>query len=438
MNTDPYLEKLRAIQARVTAVDVRMSALESGYALDAEQVDAFVKAQIANRPARYDDFLSKEEIRAVAMRHTKALNRGVELDALDYALAAGCGVFSGLLDVLFVRSPATESAAGTAGSVSDKLFDNLVVRIAQNVEAPDGKTWSPQGSGNVVASAIGHLEKYKVGYDQATTKAMGGSVKHIKMKNHHAKSLAHYPDIFGLIASICNQFTDTSSFFDSKRGEIIVVPGTGNGIELRGNSLTAKVFAGTINWLMHCISDVAGSSGSKGRGTGLPIPFTEFFQLCNHGRFPNDKGQWQSFATVMTEVYEQGYDLRHGVAASFPVIINDLLLRAIYSFKQHFVNGAAWKGSLPKKDSPELQRMVTIGVGSMCLVDLGHAAAASWGNWIKFFSELNLIAWARFGLQGVKELDLMANRETRNLLATSEEISDDWNRLLERSQALLK
>lgn len=435
---DPYLVRLRAIQAEIAGIDMRLSALEAGYALDAERVDAFVHSQIADRPPRYEDFLSVEEIRAIAVRHREALNRGVDLDAIDYGLSAACGVFSGLLDVFLVGAPSTTSASGAAGQASDKLFETVVVRFAQSVKAPDGTSWSPKGKKNVLASAIGHLEKFKVGYDQATTKAMGGSAEHISMKNHHAKSLAHYPDLFGLIASICNQFTDTSSFFDSKRGEIVVVPGTGNGIDLKGSTLTAKVFSGSVNWFMHCISDMAGSSGSQGRGTGLPIPFTEFFQLCNFGRFPNEKGQWQSFATVMTEVYEQGYDLRHGVAASFPVAVNDLLIRAVFTIKRHFVDGVSWRNSLPKRESPEIQRMVTVGVGSMCLVDLGHAAATSWGNWVKFFSGLNLAAWARFGLQGANELEMMANRETRNLLLTSEEISDEWSRLLERSEALLR
>ncbi|MBQ6524648.1 MAG: hypothetical protein IJI12_08340 [Atopobiaceae bacterium] len=436
--TDPYLERLRAIQAEVAGIDMRLSALEAGYALDADKVDTFVRSQIAERPARYEDFLSTDEIRAITVRHTEALNRGVELDALDYGLAAICGVFSGLLDVFLVGAPSKAVAAGAAGQASDRLFDAVVIRFAQSVKTPDGKSWSPEGKKNVLGSAIAHIEKFRVGYDQATTKAMGGSVEHISMKNHHAKSLAHYPDVFGLIASICNQFTDTSSFFDVSRGEIIVVEGTGNGVELKGNTLTAKVFSGTVNWFMHCVSDMAGSSGSQGRGAGLPLPLTELFQLCDFGRFPNEKGQWQSLATVMTEVYEQGYDLRHGVATSFPVTVNDLLVRAIFTIKRHFADGCPWKNSLPKRESPEVQRMVTVGVGSMCLVDLGHAAATSWGNWVKFFSDLNLAAWARFGLQGANELDMMANRETRNLILTSEEISGEWSRLLERSEGLLK
>ncbi len=439
--TDPYLERLSAIQAEVAGIDMRLSALEAGYALDAGKVDAFVRSQVADRPARYEDFLTVEEIRAIAMRHKEALNRDVELDALDYGLAAACGVFGGLLDVFLVGVPSKDAATSVAGKASDDLFDSLVMGFARSLKDENGEPiWKPRpGKENSLASAIGALERhFKVGYDQATSSAIDGVIEHVSMSNHHSKSLSHYPDLFGLVASICNQFTDTSTFFDSGRGKIVIVAGTGNGIELVGDSLTAKVFAGTMNWLGHCMSDVAGSSGSKGRGAGLPLPLAEFFQLCNFGRFPNERGHWQSFATAMTEVYEQGYDLRHGVATSFPVMVNDLLVRAIYTLKRHFRDGVTWVRSLPRRESPELQRMVTVSVGSLCLVDLGHAAATSWGSWIKFFSSLNIAAWARFGLQGANELEMMANRETRNLLLTSEEMSDEWIRLLECSERLLK
>ncbi|MBQ9059373.1 MAG: hypothetical protein IJ125_09340 [Atopobiaceae bacterium] len=56
---------------------------------------------------------------------------------------------------------------------------------------------------------------------------------------------------------------------------------------------------------------------------------------------------------------------------------------------------------------------------------------------MKFFGELNIAAWARFGMQGAKELQLAAEREDRNLLELNQQISDEWDELLERSRALL-
>ena len=436
-HADPYLERLRTIQAETVGIGARLDALESGYVLDAKMVDEIVAAHVGRGPAQYEYFLSEAELREISLRYSQALNKGIECDMLDYALAAACGVISGLLDVLLVSSPGESIADGA----SDSLFDAVVVRFAKTIKDENGEQlWNPKaGTENLAASAKGFLERqFGVGYDQAKSVDVGGVIKHLTPDNHHAKSAAHYLDIIGLIASICDQFTGESTFYDSQKGAIVIVAGTGNGVQLRGKTLTAKVFAGTMNWFGHCMSDIAGSSGSKGRGQGLPIPFTEFFQLCNFGKFPNEKGQWQSFATVMTQVYEQGYDLRHGVAATFPVTVNDLLVRAVYTIKRHFVDRIAWMDCLPKGDSPELQRMVTVGIGSMCLVDLGHAAVFSWGNWVKFFGELNIAAWARFGLQGARELQMIAEREDRNLLTISDDISQEWNCLLERSRLLLE
>ena len=434
---DPYLDRLRAIQAETAGIDACLDALESGYTLDAERVDSIVRSQMLARPVRYEDFLSEGKLEEIALEYSQALNKGVDCDALDYALSAACGLVSGIVDVIFVGTP----GEGLAGNATDNLFDAVVVRFAKSLKDDNGNPlWNPKpGNENNVASAIGRLEQvFKVGYDQVKSADTAGVIKNMLPKNHHAKSASHYPDFIGLIASICNQFTDTSTFFDSNNGQIAIVPGTGNGVELIGKTLTAKVFAGTINWFGHCMSDVAGSSGASGRGTGLPLPFWEFFELCNFGKFPNEKGQWQSFATVMTQVYEQGYDLRHGVSTTFPVLINELLVRAVYTIKRHFGAGVPWSECLPVGKCPELQRMLTVGVGSMCLIDLGHAAATSWGNWVKFFGELNITAWARFGLQGARELQAIAERDTRNLLELNDDISSEWNRLLERSQSLLE
>ena len=185
---------------------------------------------------------------------------------------------------------------------------------------------------------------------------------------------------------------------------------------------------------------MAGSSGNRtpdsGPGTGLPIPFTEFFQFCNFGKFKNEKGQNQTIATVMTKVYEEGYDLRHGVASSVPVLVDDLLIRAVFMIKQHFYNKVSWTDLLKKKNEDKLERMSSVGIGALCLIDLSEAAITSWGNWVVFFSHLNVSAWSRLAIQGVKELRLLSDREMHNIENIEKEISDKRNELLQRSRAL--
>ncbi len=427
-----YFDKLLKVQTELKKSQAKLDALESG--VIASPLEAFESP----KHATIGDLLSPEEIHRINRSFSESLNKRVECDRLDYALASACGVLSGLIDILLVKTP----HEGGLGEASDKLFDKAVIALAEKKE--NGETRS-------IASAIEFFEKKaKVTYDQAKTQEITkqladgftDTIEHLSTKNHHAKSLSHYPDIFGLIASICNQFTNTSTFLDSGKGQITIINGSDSTIELQGSTLPAKIFSGFVNWLFHCISDVAGSSGNRGPydgpGTGLPIPFTEFFHFCNFGKLKNEKGPNQTIATVMVKVYEEGYDLRHGVATSVPVLINDLLLRAVFVIKQHFYEGISWMDLLKKKNEDKLQRMISVGVGAMCLVDLSEAAITSWGNWVAFFSHLNISAWNRLAIQGVKELQILSDKEMHIIERIEQEIAEKREELLQRSRVLVE
>lgn len=58
----------------------------------------------------------------------------------------------------------------------------------------------------------------------------------------------------------------------------------------------------------------------------------------------------------------------------------------------------------------------------------------SWGNWVVFFSHLNISAWLQLGKQGVNELQLLCDQEIRNIDRMQEEIDTKWSDLLERSK----
>ncbi|MBR3117642.1 MAG: hypothetical protein IKF29_00230 [Oceanobacillus sp.] len=424
------LDKLKTIKGKINNLDSRLSVLEGKDVTVIPDTDSF-------EHATYYDFLSPEDIKRINKEFNDSLNKGVECDALDYALAAASGILCGLVDIMFVKTPHNS----TLGNAVDNTFDDAIKGLVKKIEINQtGET-----KDRSVASAIGYLERMaSVSYDQAKTQEITkmlangftDTVEHLSAKNHHAKSLSHYPDIIGLIASISNQFTNTATFLDNNKGGITIINGTGNNIELLGDTLPAKVYCGFINWFLHCLSDVAGSSGSRGNGgtgMGLPIPFTEFFQFCNFGQFPNEKGQYQSFATVMTKVYEEGYDLRHGVATTFPVILNSIIIRALYVIKQHFYNKAEWKDLINLKTNPTLSRMVTVGDGALCLMDLSEAAITSWGNWVVFFSHLNISAWAKLGKQGLVEIKNAANQDMKNIEDMQQQIDKDWEDLLNRS-----
>lgn len=427
---NPYLDKLLKVQNDLKMNQARLDAIESG-----TQTPQLSESDYLEH-ATYSNFLTPEQIRSINHSFSESLNKKVECDGLDYALACACGVISGLIDILLVKTPHD----GSIGETTDELFDKALIKLAGEKKNGDERS---------ISSAIGFFEgKARINYDQAKTQEITKqlrdgfteTIEHLSTKNHHAKSMGHYPDIFGLIASICNQFTDTSTFLDTSRGRITIINGNDSSFELQGDTLPAKIFSGFINWLFHCLSDVAGSSGNRtpdsGPGTGLPIPFTEFFQFCNFGKFKNEKGQNQTIATVMTKVYEEGYDLRHGVASSVPVLIDDLLIRAVFMIKQHFYDKVSWTDLLKKKNEDKLERMSSVGIGALCLIDLSEAAITSWGNWVVFFSHLNVSAWSRLAIQGVKELRLLSDREMHNIENIEKEISDKRNELLQRSRAL--
>ena len=427
-----YLDNLLKIQTGLAETQARLDALESGTVVTGKA------ATERPKQASFSDFLSRDEIQAINRSFSESLNQKVACDRLDYALACACGIISGLIDILLVKTP----HEGIIGETTDQLFDKAVIALA-------GK--KKNGEERSIASAIAFFEnKAKVTYDQAKTQEITkhladgftDTIKHLSTQNHHAKSLSHYPDIFGLISSICNQFTNTSTFLDTGKGRITIINGSDSTLELQGNTLPAKIFSGFVNWLFHCISDVAGSSGNRGPGadpgTGLPIPFTEFFQFCNFGKLKNEKGQNQTIATVMVKVYEEGYDLRHGVSTSVPVLVNDLLLRAVFVIKQHFYEDVSWTDLLRKKNEDKLQRMISVGTGALCLLDLSEAAITSWGNWVVFFSHLNISAWSRLAIQGVKELHILSDREMHNIEMIESEITEKREELLQRSKMLLE
>ncbi|WP_218056328.1 hypothetical protein [Gilliamella sp. Gris1-4] len=345
----------------------------------------------------FDELLSLSQKKEIQQRIKDDFTyKNAKCDKYDYMIASTCGLISGLIDILFVGVPGS--------SFLGKMVDDQANRITEKFASLMG--WNKEKviekGGNTTASAIGFLEKkFKVNYDQATSHSTDNLVDHLSLNNHHLKSLAHSPDIIGLFFSILNQFTNTASFIST--GKLITIK-TEN-FELQGHNFIAKIFCGMANWFGHIMSDWTGSSGTVGqgrRGSGVPIPFFNLFQLMNFGEFGKHK---QTFATITTKVFEEGYDARHGITMAVPVIINELLIRLIYTIKSKYYHNKTWNESLPKGSSPEVRRMLLVGHGALCLIDGADAALRSGGNIIQMLSRMNLIAWTRFSYIALKEVN---------------------------------
>ncbi len=326
----------------------------------------------------------KEEIRS-ALYHDKCNGR-------DYMMAVGCGAIAGLIDIFAVGAP----GVGAASKWTDDQVDKIVMNFA-------GKCgWSPKkGNEKNVSSAIGFLEKkFPVNYDQRHSSDVGGLFS-MSSKNHHMKSLAHSPDIVGLFFSVLNQFTSTSSFLHN--GQLITIPT--ESYELQGQNFVSKLFCGIVNWFGHIMSDVAGSSGAAGRGSGIAIPFYELFQLCDFGSFQIENNR-NTLAILATKVFQEGYDIRFGSAMLLSTILCDLSIKLVWAIKRFFCERKKLEECIPSKKYADLRVMLIFGNGTLCLMDGADAAARSGGSWIIFFLRLNLPAWYRFVSLVLRELCL--------------------------------
>lgn len=303
-------------------------------------------------------------------------------DKYDYMAAAGCGAIAGLIDIFLVGSPADS----VLQPWTDAQVDQAVMFFARRCK------WKPKpGQEQNVASAIGFLERnFRVNYDQRRSADVQGLFS-MGTTNHHMKSLAHAPDPIGLFFSILNQFTGTSSFLSD--GRLITIRTDTQ--ELQGHNLISCLFCGIANWFGHIMSDVAGSSGAQGRGSGVVIPFYELFQCFPVGSFQN--GQYRNtLATLATKVFQEGYDLRFGLTMAIPVLVCNLSIKLIWALRHHFYYKRPLNECIPSKRHNDLRVMLLLGNGTLCLMDAADAGLRSGGNMVAFFLRLNLIAWVKF------------------------------------------
>ncbi len=394
-------EEAQIVHRQISLLDHIDINEEANWAQYLDRVESYAnRHDIAFGQDPFRDILSVSQRVALEKRIAEEFSlKGARCDKYDYMIAGTCGLIGGLIDVFFVGLP----GQGILTEFTDDVADGIVRKFAQlngwNKENAENK-----GS-DLTASAIGFLEnKFHINYDQATTygqNGTGGIVSNMSMKNHHIKSLGHSPDLVGLFFSVLDQFTSTAHFVSD--GNLVSI--NTETFELRGTNVASKIFSGFCNWLGHLFSDMAGSSGTRnkmsGRGAGIPIPFYSLLQFVDVGEFGQHK---QTFATVSVKVFEQGYDLRHGMAMAIPVLVSELLTRTMWMVKQRFYHKNPWVDCIPCAGSPELRRMLLISHGSLCLIDTTDAALRSGGDIVQFMLRSNLIAWARFGTLALKEL----------------------------------
>ena len=162
-----------------------------------------------------------------------------------------------------------------------------------------------------------------------------------------------------------------------------------------------KIMCGIGNWIGHLLSDVAGSSGSHGRGTGIVMPFYELFGLCKFGSFGSEK---KDLAEVAMQAFTSGYDFRFGMAQAIPVTITELTVRLIWAIRRKFQMKLPLKDCIPTAKHESLRIMLIIGQGTLCVMDVVDASVRSGVNYLTFFMRINMVAWYRLLTLVLKEV----------------------------------
>lgn len=326
-----------------------------------------------------------------------------ECDKTDYILAAASGAICGVLDVFLVGKP----GESPVGDITDKWFENRTMDFAKMC-GWDGKD-NPS-----LSSAIKYLEKkFKIPYDQRGAGDAASWIFDLNPKNHHFKSLGHNPTLMGLFFSILDQFSNTSHFVSE--GELISLQDADGSFELCGNSVPSKIFCGFINWFGHLVSDMSGSSSSKGRGMGIPSPLwswtNDMIAIKRKLNLPVSEFD-KSINDLALQIYKEGYDARFQAAQAIPVFINELLVRLFYSIrrlmryyseveKEKRSFDLLWKKCEPFSNAT-VKRMLTVAHGTFCLIDTGDAiirgfvAGGGSFNAAEFLMRFNIVGIGRF------------------------------------------
>lgn len=359
-----------------------------------------------------------------------AMAQGRKCDKYDYLIAIFCGAVAGIIDSVFVGVP----GKGILGKWTDASTDSVIKVLAKK------HGWAPRSDSETIGNAIKYFEnKYPVNYDQSYGQA-AGQLLGMSARNHHIKSLAHAPDIIGLLFSVLDQFTDTSHFLDN--GRLITFDTQTS--SLRGcNNPYAKIFAGICNWFWHIISDFAGSSnraeGLMNRGSGVSIPFFEMFQLCDFGEFTYAKSagtETVTLADFSVKLFEEGYDARFGLTMALPLLLNDLIIRFLWGMKQKFYHKKQWKDCIPGKEHPDLRLMLIVGNATLCLIDGLDAGIRSKGNLLNFFLHFNMIAWFKLSVRIFKEIQIRFNFSYEDMKLQFEYLNYQMQAYLEQLKSI--
>lgn len=340
-------------------------------------------------------------------------------DRLDCLAAASIGVLSGILNVFWQKKFDIEGARDWGA----EKVEALVVKAAKS----QGFKPKTDAEDDTLRAAIRFLEeKFPLAADKATAE-MGGGLQ------HHLRDFEHHPSPLGLFFSVLTQFTRQAYGTDTAGSFMVVDLPADAAI---GKNFNEKIAFGTVRWLFHLVSDMAGSSNTPGAGTGIPGPILSFLKelsaLPFFGNYNIDyKGSEIAFSQYISKLFngtairdEDGKPIRFDLRAEVgvidqalsqvkSVIANECIVRGYYfvsrlltEIKQKEIASIADIGMVdPTRVLPHnnraLKRMMSISSSVFVAVNVGNAAiraAAKSGGSKSAFAKGVLVRLNYFGI----------------------------------------
>lgn len=329
---------------------------------------------------------------------------------LDYTAAVASGIISGLIDIFFVGK--FDLQAGHDWST--EKINSFVEHVSKQL----GYT------GDDTKGAILFLEKYGAPSDSVTAQFGGGL-------QHHLRDFAHHASPMGLVFSMLTQFT-YKAYGTNTAGAFMVVP-----IEnttFIGKDVPQKITLGLVHWMFHLASDMAGSSGAIGIGTGIPGPILSLVKMLSTLPLFRDKDGFNELSLNVSKLFNgtllaerdatgniisaNPMDLRGELGVlhqlekqSIPVIANEAFVKGFYFISRLIeeikdkksLKDIDWRRTAPFNNAT-ITRMLTISTGTFTAIDTVDAviegAISSKANWVELGKQtlirLNFVGIGRF------------------------------------------
>ena len=338
-----------------------------------------------------------------------------QAEIMDYGVAAGSGLLSGLLDGLYFNGISLSDAKEWG---SEEVEKRIMAAAQKNNDGVDG-----------LADAIHELEKVKNPAD--------GEASSFGQGNHHFFEFSHHNSPFGLFCSIITQFTGKVYGIDPQTGEFKTEMITGFESGLKGNFFV-KIRQAITQWHLHLLSDMAGTSDTVLRGNygrGIPGPILSFLSEISSWKGFRNKDDVNKFEQWLFDLYsgeilkdENGksyafdYRMELGLGhelkqMALPVVLDECLVRFYWFIRKLFglirKNGIKGvkdlKRLLPllpaalEKDRT-LDRMLTVSCACLTTTDVFCAAIRSHGNGKAFLLKINYIGIVRFAFVVSKDV----------------------------------